>query len=216
MSRGRDQMNMLMVDPLWQSNYDQHLNKIVQKTPAASRIIAMRKSYHIFLLSTLLLLTSSFTECYKPAGRGDNLPKHIKTLAIPAFQNPSLRFKVEQRFTSAMIDEVIRRGRSLNVVSTPEGADAVMLGTIQNFFLRPVLLDDFGRARIFEVTIIASLTVRDQTKNKILFNNQNFTFRGEYEISGDPKTYFNEEGPAVDRLARDFAKSVMTTILEGF
>jgi hypothetical protein len=176
----------------------------------------MRKSYYIFLLSVLLLLTSSFTECYKPAGRGDNLPKHIKTLAIPAFQNPSLRFKVEQRFTSAMIDEVIRRGRSLNVVSTPEGADAVMLGTIQNFYLRPVLLDDFGRARIFEVTVIASLTVRDQTKNKIIFNNQNFTFRGEYEISGDPKTYFSEEGPAVDRLARDFAKSVMTTILEGF
>jgi hypothetical protein len=176
----------------------------------------MPRKFQLVLSCVILFLTTGYTECYKPAGRGDNLPRHIKTLAIPAFQNPSLRFKVEQRFTAAMIDEVIRRGRSLNVVSTPEGADAVMLGTIQNFFLRPVLLDDFGRARIFEVTVIASLTVRDQTKNKIIFNNQNYTFRGEYEISGDPKTYFNEEGPAVDRLARDFAKSVMTTILEGF
>ena len=73
-----------------------------------------------------------------------------------------------------------------------------------------------GRARLFEVIITAGVTVRDQTRNKILFDNQNYVFRGEYEITGDPKTYFNEEGPAIDRLARDFAKSVLTTILEGF
>lgn len=175
----------------------------------------MRK-YQFFLLGILVLLTCSYTECYKPAGRGDGLPKHIKTLAIPPFQNPSLRFKVEQRFTAAMVDEALRRARSLHVTSTAEGADAVMLGKIKAFTLRPVLLDDLGRARLFEVAITVGLTVRDQTKNKILFDNQSFVFRGEYEIAGDPKTFFSEEGPAVDRIARDFAKSVMTTILEGF
>jgi hypothetical protein len=176
----------------------------------------MRRRCQLIFFAIITLFSCSFTDCYKPVGRGDNLPKHIKTLAIPAFQNPSLRFKVEQRFTAAMIDEVLRRSRSLNVVSTAEGADAVMLGSIKNFYLRPVLLDDYGRARLFEVTITVGLTIRDQTKNKIIFDNQNYNFRGEYEISGDPKTFFSEEGPAVDRLARDFAKSVMTTILEGF
>ncbi len=176
----------------------------------------MPTKFQLVLFCLALLLTSSFTECYKPVGRGDALPKHIKTLAIPPFQNPSLRFKVEQRFTAAMIDEVLRRSRSLNVVSTAEGADAVMLGAIKSFSFRPVLLDDLGRARLFEVTITVGLTVRDQTRNKIIFDNQNYVFRDEYEISGDPKTFFSEEGPAVDRLARDFAKSVMTTILEGF
>ncbi len=176
----------------------------------------MNRKYQFIFFAIIVLLSCSFTECYKPVGRGDNLPKHIKTLAIPAFQNPSLRFKVEQRFTSAMIDEVLRRSRSLNVVSTPEGADAVMLGSIKFYNIRPVVLDDFGRARLFEVTITVGLTVRDQTKNKIIFDNQNYIFRGEYEISGDPTTFFSEEGPAVERIARDFAKSVMTTILEGF
>jgi hypothetical protein len=176
----------------------------------------MNKIFQSCLLGGLLLATCSFTECYKPAGRGDGLPKHIKTLAIPPFQNPSLRFKVEQRFTAAMVDEALRRARSINVVSTADGADAVMLGEIKGFGFRPVLLDDLGRARLFEVIVTAGVTVRDQTRNKILFDNQNYVFRGEYEITGDPKTYFNEEGPAVDRLARDFAKSVLTTILEGF
>lgn len=166
--------------------------------------------------TAILLLCSGYTECYKPVGRGDFLPKHIKTLAIPTFQNQALRFKVEQRFTAAMTDEVLRRARSLNVVSVAEGADAVMVGVIKYFTLKPALIDDIGRARIFEVTITVGLTVRDQTKNKILFDNQNLVVTSEYEISGDPQSFFTEEGPAVERLARDFARRVLTTILEGF
>ncbi|MBS1790861.1 MAG: LptE family protein [Acidobacteria bacterium] len=176
----------------------------------------MKKRFQVIVYGVLLLLTCSFTECYKPVGQGDGLPKHIRTLAIPPFQNPSLRFKVEQRFTSAMIDEALRRARALHVVSTAEDADAVMLGTIKSFSLRPVGLDDLGRARVFEVAITIEMIVKDQTKNKVLFQNPNLVFRGEYEIASDPKTFFSEEGPAVDRIARDFAKSVMTTILEGF
>src|SRR5215470_18271680 len=106
----------------------------------------MKRILHVIFLVALLLSVCGYTECYKPVGRGGGLPKNIKTLAVPAFQNPSLRFKVEQRFTSAVIDEALRRSRSLNVVSTTEGADAVLLGTVKNFLFRPVLLDDVGRA----------------------------------------------------------------------
>ena len=53
---------------------------------------------------------------------------------------------------AAMVDEALRRSRSLHITSTAEGADAVMLGTIKAFTLRPVLLDVLGRARLFEVS----------------------------------------------------------------
>jgi hypothetical protein len=175
----------------------------------------MKRTLSAVIFAALLLSVSGYRECYRPTGR-DGLPKHIKTLAIPPFQNPSLRYKVEQRFTSAVVDEAIRRARSLNVVSSPEGADAVMIGTIKYFSFQPKLLDDLGRARLFEITIYLAVTVRDQTKNKIIFDNQNYVFRGEYEIPGDPKTFFNEEGAASDRLAREFARGVISTILEGF
>ncbi|MFZ4984026.1 MAG: LptE family protein [Blastocatellia bacterium] len=167
-------------------------------------------------LTMLLIMTGGFTDCYRPVGRGEWLPRHIRTLGIPPFQNQTQRFKVEQRFTSALIDEVLRRARSLEVLSTEENADAVVNGTIRNYTLRPVLLDDFGRARLFEVTVTVGLTVRDQTRNRIIFDNQNYIFRGEYEISGDPQSFFSEEGPAVDRLARDFSRAFLTTLLEGF
>lgn len=174
------------------------------------------KKFRFTILVAILLLTCSFKECYKQAGKGEALPSHIKTIAIPPFQNPSLRYKVEQRFTSAMIDEVLRRQRALQVVSKAEGADAVVLGTIKQFAYRGVLLDDFGRARVFEITVVAGITIKDQTKNKVLYDNQNYVFKTEYEITGDPNTFFNEEGPAVERLARDFAKSVLTMVMEGF
>ena len=129
------------------------------------------------VLLTMLVFVCGFKECYKQVGKGEALPKHIQTIAIPPFQNPSLRYKVEQRFTAAMIDEVLRRQRALQVVSKPEGADAVMLGTIKQFSYRGTLLDDFGRARVFEIQIIAGITIKDQTKNKVLFDNQSYVFK---------------------------------------
>jgi hypothetical protein len=76
-----------------------------------------------------------------------------------------------------------------------------------------VLLDDKGRARIFEVTIAATVTVRDQTQNRVLYDNQNFVFRGEYEFANDPRNFFNEEDPAVQRMARNFAESIVSTLI---
>src|SRR5262249_2801557 len=120
-------------------------------------IFMMKRTLSVIFTAALLLSVSGYTECYKPTGRGDGLPKHIKTLAIPPFQHPSLRYKVEQRFTSAVVDEAVHRARSLKIVSNPEGADAVMIGAIKYFSFAPKLLDDFGRARLFEITIYVAV-----------------------------------------------------------
>jgi hypothetical protein len=96
-----------------------------------------------------------------------------------------------------------------------EGADAVIEGTIRDFSFTGVLLDREGRARIYEVTIIAAVTLRDAQENKILFDNQNFIFRDSFEFSEDPRSFFNEEDPAVERMARAFAESVVSTIVNG-
>jgi hypothetical protein len=97
-----------------------------------------------------------------------------------------------------------------------EGADAVIEGSINSFGFSGVVLDDKGRARIFEVEIQAAVTVRDQVNNKILYDNQNYVFRGEFEFANDPRTYFNEEDPAVQRMARAFAESVVSVLTNGF
>lgn len=153
---------------------------------------------------------------YEKAGQGKALPSHIKTIAVQTFRNESLRFKVEQKFTSALINELLLRTSRFKFTSDLEQADAVVSGNIRNFGFRHVLLDNNGRTRVFEITINAGILLRDQTNNKVLYDNQRLTFRGEYELSDDPRSFFNEEDPAVERLARDFAKSVLSTVMEGF
>ena len=169
------------------------------------------------VLILALLSVSGFTECYKPVTKSQ-MPAYIKTVAVPAFQlgPQALRFKLEQRFTQAVMNELIRRGHGLRVQSEREGADAVIDGVVKSFNFSGVLLDDKGRARIFEVTITAAVTVRDSHENRVLYDNQNFVFRGEFEFANDPRNFFNEEDPAVLRMARSFAESIVSTLVNGF
>ncbi|HEX8143675.1 MAG TPA: LptE family protein [Pyrinomonadaceae bacterium] len=175
----------------------------------------IHKSWRISALGLLLVCVSGFTECYKPVTR-NQLPRHIRTVAVPAFQNEALRYKIESRFSEAVINEIVRRGRGLRVQGDREGADAVVEGVIKSFSFGGVLLDQSGRARVFEVTIVAAVTVRDQVENRVLYDNQNFIFRGEFEFANDPRSFFNEEDPAVQRMARSFAESVVSILVNGF
>jgi hypothetical protein len=163
----------------------------------------------------MLVFVSGFAECYKPVTK-NQLPTRIRTIAVPAFQNQALRYKIETRFTEAVINEIVRRGRGLRVQGEREGADAVIDGVIKSFNFGGVLLDERGRARVFEVTITAAVTVRDQVENRVIYDNQNYTFRGEFEFASDPRSFFNEEDPAVQRMARSFAESVVSTLINGF
>ena len=168
------------------------------------------------VLSITVLAVSGFTECYKPV-TNSGLPKNVKKVAVPAFQTEArgLRYRVGSRFTEAVSREIIRRGNGLKVQGSIEGADAVIEGTIRDFSFSGVLLDREGRARVYEVTIVSAVTIRDLRENKILYDNQNFIFRDSFEFSEDPRSFFNEEDPAVERIARAFSESVVSAIVNG-
>lgn len=174
------------------------------------------KSIKFIAIILVLLWVSGFKECYKPV-TNSGLPKNIKTIAVPAFQFEAkgLRYRVESRFTEAVMKEIIKRGHGLKVQSGRAGADAVIEGNIRDFNFSGVLLDKDGRARVYEVTIVGAVTVRDLEQNKVIYDNQNFIFRDSFEFSNDPRSFFNEEDPAVERMARAFAESVVSAMING-
>jgi hypothetical protein len=171
----------------------------------------------VIFVMMLLFATSGFTECYAPVTE-IGLPRDIKRIAVPIFQFESkgLRYRVENRFTDAVSMEIIKKGRGIKVQGDISGADAVVEGTIRDFSFSGVLLDRDGRARVYEITVVAAVTVRDLRTRKILYDNQNFLFRDNFEFTDDPRSFFSEEDPAVDRMARAFAESVVSTIVNGF
>jgi hypothetical protein len=175
----------------------------------------VQKLWRFSALLAMLSWICGFAECYKAVTK-NQLPSRIHTVAVPAFQNQAVKYKIEHRFTQAVMEELVHRGRGLRIQSEREGADAVVDGIVKNFYFSGVLLDNRGQARIYEVTIIAAVTVRDQVENRVLFDNQNYVFRGEFEFSSDPRSFFNEEDPAVQRMARSFAESLVSTLVNGF
>jgi len=160
------------------------------------RIIKLKGlSFCLFLTGALLLLLLAETGCRSQKKlihimkRINGLPKNIRTVAVPAFQFEArgLRYRVESRFTEAVSREIIKRGNGLKVQASRTGADAVLEGTIRDFSFSGVLLDSEGRARVYEVTIVTAVTIRDLKENKILDDNQNFTFRDSFEFTYDTR-----------------------------
>lgn len=176
----------------------------------------MRTYLKLALIVGVFVAASGNTDCYKPV-TNSGLPRHIRTVAVPAFQFEAkgLRYRVESRFTDAVMREIIRRGNGIKVTASRTNADAVLEGTIRDFNFTGVLLDSEGRARVYEVTIVTSVTIRDIRENKILYDNQNFVFRDSFEFTSDPRSFFNEEDPAVERMARAFAESAVSAFING-
>lgn len=174
------------------------------------------KFIKLVLFICVLFLVSGFKDCYKPVTKS-GLPSGIKRIAVPAFQfePQGARYRVASRLTEAVTREIIKRGRGVKVQGTREGADAVIEGTIRDFTFSGTVLNNQGRARVYEVSITSAVTIRDLRNNKIIYDNQNFIFRDSFEFSQDPRSFFNEEDPAVLRIARAFAESVVSAITNG-
>jgi hypothetical protein len=66
------------------------------------------------------------------------------------------------------------------------------------------------------VILRCEVTLTQTEPQKILYHSDKFIFRNEYEISTDVKSFFEEQDPALDRLARDFAQRLVASITENF
>jgi hypothetical protein len=166
------------------------------------------------IVSFVILLTS-LTGCgYHVSGRGDLLPKTIKTIAIPAFGNLTSRYKLARLLPTDLGREFISRTH-YTIVSDPNQADAVLTGTLNNFAAYPTISAN-GRSTVVEAVVTLRITLTDRATNTVLFTRNGAEFRERYEISIDPKAYFDESGTAMDRLSRSVARSVVSGILETF
>lgn len=150
------------------------------------------------------------------AGTGVGLPPAIKTIAIPALKNETARYRIEQRLTEALVKEFLARAR-YRMVSDPAQADAALYGAITGIDSTAVLFDTAtGRATTMLVTVKLRVRLEATAEKKILWQNNEYLFREQYEISTDLASFFDEQEPALGRLAREFAASLVSAVLEKF
>jgi hypothetical protein len=165
----------------------------------------------------LTLALASLVSCgYHVAGKADLIPKRIQTIAIPEFGNVTRRYKLSEGLTSAITREFISRTR-FHIVADPNQGEAILTGAVINFFTYPTTVDPAsGRASGVQVVVVLQVKLTDRSDNKVLFERQSFEVRERYEISIDPRAYFEESDVALDRLSKDVARSVVSAVLENF
>jgi Lipopolysaccharide-assembly len=165
---------------------------------------------------TLLLVLYVALSCgcgYHVAGKASAIPQNIDSIAIPIFVSRVPKYRLEQRLTAAVVDEFIARTHYR--VTDASSAKSLLSGEVTEFRADPVLFAG-GAGSTFLVTVRMRISLKDLSTNKLLFENNNFYFREEFQISPDFREFFPEEGPALDRLAKEFSRTLVSTILESF
>lgn len=163
---------------------------------------------------------------YALAGHGSFLPEYIKIIGIPAFGNQTSYFDIAQIVTDKVRTEFISRGHYQIVPETP-GADAVMVGTITGISILPSAFSTQQQASRYTITVTANIELRDSRENKVLWSNPMVIVRDEIDATGsalsndpngivDPSAFFNQETSAVQRVADEFSRTVVSAILEAF
>ncbi len=153
---------------------------------------------------------------YHVGGRGSALPATLNTIAVPAFVNKTPSYRLEQRLTGAVIHEFLAR-TAYHVVSDPTAADAVLHGEVSSIESAVAVYDSItGRATAMLITVHLKVWLEDRDDKKELYRNNDFVFRQAYELSTDVKSFFDEQNPALGRLSGDFARQLVSAILEKF
>jgi outer membrane lipopolysaccharide assembly protein LptE/RlpB len=170
-------------------------------------------------LAVVVLAVSSLfiSACgYHTAGHAARIPTEIKTIAIPAFTNKTQTYKVEQLITAQVVREMITRTKYYVVYDTTSEADAILRGVVTQTELSPLTYDSVtGRASSAIVVVHMDVALTDR-KGKVLYANPNYLFREQYQVSREISSFFEEESPAIQRLSRDVAKTLVSDILESY
>jgi outer membrane lipopolysaccharide assembly protein LptE/RlpB len=153
---------------------------------------------------------------YHTAGTKVDLPQNIRTIAIPGFVSQSQTFRIEQLLTEAVVREFNARTQYRVIHESKGDADAVLKATVLSASATPLAYDSqTGRAASALVTVSIQVTLTDR-QGKMLFDNPSYLFHDQYEISHDLRSFFEEDSPAVDRLSRDLARTLVANILEAY
>ena len=172
------------------------------------------------ILAALLALMPLSGCGYSLAGRGSFLPAYIRNIGVPPFTNNTTVFDVDRRVTEQVRRELTGRGK-YKVFPTEAGNDAVLTGEISSISVAPVSFNQQQQASRYALIMSARVEFKDLKTGKVLWSNPALQFREEFEPStgtsiSDATAFFGQDTNALDRMATEFARSVVSALLEAF
>lgn len=153
---------------------------------------------------------------YHTSGHSAQIPQEVTTIAVPSFVNQTRTYRIEQLLTSSVVQEFTTRTH-YHILNDPnEAADATLRGTVVSASSTPLTYNSStGQAASVLVVVSMNVSLTDRS-GKVLYQNPGYLFREQYEVSQDLTSFFQEDSPAFRRLSQDFARTLVSNILESF
>lgn len=183
-------------------------NRTIKLHPLSMRRCAILSGVFLFFLAG----------CgYHTVRSATHLPPDIGSIDVPIFQTKVVNYHTEVAFTNAVVHELTSRTKDRVTESDkPGAADATLRGTILTETYMPITYNSqTGQSSSYLITVTASV-VLTSADGKVLYKNDHFRFRAQYQETADLTSFIQEDRPAVHRMARDFAESLVSDILESF
>ena len=173
----------------------------------------MRLAYHSLFVFLLLGLTGCG---YHTLGAATHLPPDLQTLSVPVFATRTESYHSETVMTDAVIREFATRTRFRVTPDSNPDADAVLHGTILKETATPLTYNSSTQqSSSFLITMEVSVTLSGRD-GKVLYENKDYVFRQQYQATTDLADFIQENPAAMQRLSRDFARALVSDVLEGF
>lgn len=135
------------------------------------------------------------------------LPAHIKTAAVPLFENETVEVDIVEYITAEVIDAFIKDG-NLNVVGELQ-ADAIVNGTIVDIIEEADIYSKEEEAEQFKIRIFADVTFFDHKKNNIIWEGKRMEGWALFD-SADPDSREESIKEALEMLAKEIIDKTVT------
>lgn len=154
---------------------------------------------------------------YHTAGSATHLPPTVTSIDVPVFQTKVENYHTEIAFTKAVVRQLNSRTKDrITESDRPHAADATLRGTILTEIYTPLTYNSqTGQSSSYLITITASVVLTGADGN-VLYKNDHFLFRSQYQETADLAGFIQEDSPAVQRMAHDFATALVSDMLESF
>ena len=176
-------------------------------------------------LSALLILTIAVggsSSCgYALAGRGNALPADITIIGVPYFINQSTEPDIERVLGDAVRAEFQSKGK-YRVQPEEAASDGLLTGTVIQVELRPTAYTPERLPSAFALIVTANVEFKNmRDSGSVLWSNPSFRVADEYQVTTDSNltdvtAFFTQNPNAKERLAKRFARDVVTAIFEAF
>jgi len=153
---------------------------------------------------------------YHTVGAATHIPANVRTIAVPVFATHAQAYHTEMALTQAVVRELNTRTRYRVLTDASADADATLSGTILTQTPMPLTYDSTSgetSSYLLTITVKVVLTARD---GRVLYRNDALSYREQYQSTQDLTGSIREDPAAVNRLARDFAHTLVGDMLESF